>query len=113
MEDITPMHTASVERNQHVSLSELECSRQFQSEDLYKHCAEEAPIKGISIPVSRSRSQSPASLDERVGLEKALACETEILYGGLGPGEVIFQSGGDSRSAHDVFMNDLDALLRF
>ncbi|KAJ5188828.1 hypothetical protein N7491_005149 [Penicillium cf. griseofulvum] len=113
MEDIAQMQTAPIERIQHVSLSELDCSRNFQSETLTRNCVEAAPIKGISIPVSRSRSLSPVPLDERVGLEKALACEAEILYGGLAPEEVIFPSGGDSRSAHDVFMNDLDALLRF
>jgi hypothetical protein len=63
---------------------------------------------------SRSRSRSRAPIDERAGLEKALGCEAEILHGGLSStGKVRDPSGGGFGPAYDVFMNDLDALLRF
>jgi hypothetical protein len=70
-------------------------------------------------PQSRSRSRSRAPIDEGVGLEKALACEAEILHGGLlhgglsSTGKLRDPSGGGFGPAYDAFMNDLDALLRF
>ncbi|KAJ5384352.1 hypothetical protein N7517_002263 [Penicillium concentricum] len=116
--DMAHMQNAPIGRKQDVdmSLSGLESSRHLPSESLYRDCAEAASIKGISIPVSRSRSWSLSSAppDERVGLEKALACDAESLRGGLASVDKVgVPSGGDSHSAHDVFMNDLDALLRF
>lgn len=112
-EDIAHVQTTPIERNQDVSSSGLGS----KSGVLYRDCAEptSSSIKGISIPASRSlsRSLSPAPVNERVGLEKALAREAEM-HGNLASArEERVPSGGHSGSAYDVFMNDLDALLRF
>jgi hypothetical protein len=107
------MQTAANEKKLDVS-SPGESSRRPQSGVLYRDCAEVTSIKGISIPAPQSRSRSPAPIDERVGLEKPLACEAEILHGCLASTEEVrVPSGGDFGPAYDVFMNDLDALLRF
>ncbi|CAG7947730.1 unnamed protein product [Penicillium nalgiovense] len=109
------IQTAANETKPDVS-SSGESSRRPHSGVLYRDYAEATFTKGISIPApqsrSRSRSRSSAPIDERIGLEKALACEAEILHGGLASaGEVRVPSGEDF--GYDVFMNDLDALLRF
>ncbi|KAJ5399232.1 hypothetical protein N7465_009721 [Penicillium sp. CMV-2018d] len=117
-EDIVHNQTTPQERMRNVSSSGMGSSRRLQCDVLYRDCAEPtSSIKGISIPASRSLSPSPspspAPVDERVGLEKALACEAEM-HGNLDSmKEVRVPNGGHSGSAYDVFMNDLDALLRF
>ena len=89
-------------------------SRCPQSGVLCRDGAEVTSIEGISTPAPQCWSRSSAPINERAGLEKALACEAEILHGGLAStGEVRVPSGGDFGPAYDVFMNDLDALLRF
>ncbi|KAJ5209135.1 hypothetical protein N7449_003514 [Penicillium cf. viridicatum] len=113
-EDIAHMQTTPKERKRNASSSGMGSSRRFQSDVLYRDCVEPtSSIKGISIPASRSRSPSPAPVGERVGLEKALACEAEMHGNLTSMREVRVPNGGDSDSAHDIFMNDLDALLRF
>lgn len=115
-EDIADMQTATKERKRNTSSSGMGSSRRFQSDVLYRECAEPtSSIKGISIPASQSlsRSPSPAPVAERVGLEKALACEAEMHGKPASMKEVRVPNGGHPGSAHDVFMNDLDALLRF
>ena len=115
-EDIAHNQAPPKERKRNASSSGMGSPRRFQSDVLYRDCAEPtSSIKGISIPASQSlsRSSSPAPVAERVGLEKALACEAEI-HGNLASmKEVRVPNGGHSGSAYDVFMNDLDALLRF
>lgn len=117
-EDIAGNQTTPQERMRNVSSSGMESSRRLQCDVLYRDCAEPtSSIKGISIPASRSLSPSPspspAPVDERVGLEKALACEAEM-HGNLhSTKEMRVPNGGHSASGYDVFMNDLDALLRF
>ncbi|KAJ5283495.1 hypothetical protein N7505_001475 [Penicillium chrysogenum] len=127
--EIAHTQTAPSERRQDVSSSGLEASRRLQSGVLQRDCAEPSSIKGISIPVSRSRSRSlsPAPVGERVDLENAVAREAEIRHGGPAsvtegrvprvprvsrvprvPRVLRVPGGG-----YDVFMNDLDALLRF
>ncbi|CAG8887695.1 unnamed protein product [Penicillium egyptiacum] len=111
--EIAYMQTAPNERKQDTS-SSGESSRRPQSDVLSRDCAEATSIKGISIPASESQSRSPVPVDKRVRFEKTLAYEAEILHGGLASaGGVRVPTGGNSGSAYDVFMNDLDALLRF
>lgn len=115
-EDISHVQTAPMERKQDAPSSGLEFSRRFQSDVLYRDCVEPtSPLKRVGRPARRSlsRSRSPPPVDERVGLEKALACEAET-HGIHDPArEERAPSGGYSDSTYDVFMNDLDALLRF
>ncbi|KAJ5163760.1 uncharacterized protein N7500_005590 [Penicillium coprophilum] len=114
-EETVHVQTVPIERTQNVSLSGRDPARHHQSETLHRDCAEPASIKGISIPVSRSRSWSLSSAppDERVGLEKSSACDAEIPSGDLASVDKVKAPSGGSHSAHDVFMTDLDALLRF
>ncbi|KOS39873.1 hypothetical protein ACN38_g9274 [Penicillium nordicum] len=115
-DDIAHNQTTPKERKWNASPSGMGSSRRLQCDVLYKDCAEPtSSIKRIGIPASRSlsRSPSPAHVADRAGLEKALACEADI-HGDLASmREVSCPSDGDSGSAYDVFMNDLDALLRF
>lgn len=115
-EDIAHNQATPKERKRNASSSGMGSPRCFQSDVLYRDCAEPtSSIKGISIPASRSlsRSPSPAPVAERVGLEKALAREAELHGNPASMREVRVPNGGHSGSAYDVFMNDLDALLRF
>ncbi|KAJ5616347.1 hypothetical protein N7537_001461 [Penicillium hordei] len=112
-EDIAHRQTTK-ERKRNVSSSGVGSSRRFQSGVLYRDYAEStSSIKGISIRASRSLSPSPAPVGERVGLEKALACEAEMHGDLTSMREVRVPNGGGPGSTYDVFMNDLDALLRF
>lgn len=115
-EDITHNQATSEERKRNASSSGMGSPRRFQSDVLYRDCAEPtSSIKGICIPASRSlsRSPSPAPVDKRVGSEKALAREAEMHGNPASMREVRVPNRGHSGSAYDVFMNDLDALLRF
>ncbi|OQE11053.1 hypothetical protein PENVUL_c003G05215 [Penicillium vulpinum] len=114
-EDIAHAPTIPNKRKRDASSSGLDSSKRFQSDVLHTDRAQTASIKGISIPASQSpsRSPSPAPLEEKAGLEKALGCEAEVLHGGPAPARERLPSRGDSSSNYAVFMNDLDALLRF
>ncbi|OQD85873.1 hypothetical protein PENANT_c009G04964 [Penicillium antarcticum] len=98
-----------IERKEHVSfeLGSGEHSRGILDDTF----SDGVCIKGISIPASDSVSQSPASSGRPESGSVLAACRTEIMHGDL-------PSMGDVRvSGHDtdarVFMDDLDALLRF
>lgn len=69
-------------------------------------------MKGISIPASESAPQSSYSSGGTDSGSRLAACRTGIVHGDLSSlGDARAQSGHDSE-AH-MFMDDLDALLRF
>ncbi|KAJ6019151.1 hypothetical protein N7522_001218 [Penicillium canescens] len=102
---------SGIERNQNASL-ELgsgDSSRRDISDDT---SADEVCIKGNSIPTSQSASQSPSSEGRTDSGSVLAACRTGIVHENLSSmGEVRVRGGHDLDER--VFMDDLDALLRF
>jgi hypothetical protein len=101
---------SGMERNQYASLGLG--SGDSSPRDISDTSADEVFIKGISIPVSESASQSPSSEGRTDSGSVLAACRTGIVHENLSSmGEVRVRSGHDSDER--VFMDDLDALLRF
>jgi hypothetical protein len=69
-------------------------------------------LEGSGMSASRGWGESSAPLDKRVGLEQGVAaCDPRLLHRDFSLEEA--HCGGGVGAGHDVFMNDLDALLRF
>lgn len=105
-EDNPPAPRRSVEEDKKAPVLEMESPKHHPSELFNGDCADE----GASKPALQTRSASPSSRGQ-VYLGQALG-EADNLHGKASSMARV-ENYRDIGSTHDVFMNDLDALLRF
>jgi hypothetical protein len=98
------------EQETEAPVPEVESAKQHPSGWSKRGCADKGRIQGIKKSTSQTSSASPPSRG-KVSLSQASNAADSMHSNTSSMARV--ETDGDIGSAHHVFMNDLDALLRF